>query len=253
MCFLVIEIILALGSLLFVISGISTVMHIGNCVGAFICAALFVICIKRAEFCGLVAKAWGSGAGRTAVVMISAVCLICIVAATVISVLMISAANDPPEKAVPAIVLGCHVKENGPSLMLKKRIDAACSYLKENPSAICIASGGKGDDEPCSEAQAIRDRLVECGISPERIIMEDRSVNTFQNIRNSRELLEDMGYDGEAVIITSEFHQLRAKMLARKQGMKAYSISSETYLPLLPSYWVREWFGVVHEFFIGRK
>ena len=184
---------------------------------------------------------------------IAALAVIGVITAIVISVLMIRAANNLPDEPTTVIVLGCRVKENGPSLMLQKRIDAAYDYMTENENVICIASGGQGSDEPMSEAQAIKNSLVEKGISPDRIIMEDKSENTFQNIRNSLEIFDSMGMSRKAVIITSEFHQLRAKMIASKQGLECYSKSSPTYPPLLPSYWVREWFGVLHELIIGRK
>ena len=131
--------------------------------------------------------------------------------------------------------------------MLDKRIEAAYEYLSENPDVICIASGGKGDDEPMSEAECIRQGLIRRGIAPDRIILEDKSVNTYENIRNSLAILDSIGAQRRAVIVTSEFHQLRASMISEKHGLESYSVSSRTYLPLLPSYWIREWFAVAYE------
>lgn len=250
---LISEILLAAGSLLFLVSGISTTMHIGNIIGAVLCAGLFVGLLKRAELAGAVKLLWNTGAGRTVIIIVSVLAGICVAGAIFISVMMVWAMDIPPEKPVNVIVLGCRVKDSGPSLMLEKRIDAAYEYLSCNPDAVCIASGGKGEDEPYSEARAIADGLISRGIDDHRIILEDRSANTFENIRNSRLLMEELGLPAEAVIVTSEFHQLRARLIAKKQGFTVYSKSSQTFLPLLPSYWVREWLGVAHEYLIGRK
>lgn len=243
------EILSLLFFLLFAASGIFTKFNIGNAGGMFICTAVFVLCIKRDFF----AKAFTTPVGRIIIISAAVIAVICIIAAAVISVFMISAMNNLPSDPAPAIVLGCRVKENGPSLMLENRINAAFEYLTDNPNAVCIASGGKGGDEPVSEADCIKERLTQMGIDPDRIITEDKSTNTFENIRNSLEVMDSLGMERRAVIITSEFHQLRAKMTAKKQGMEVYSKSSSTSPLLLPSYWIREWFGVMHELIIGRK
>lgn len=233
--------------LLFLISGISTKFHTGNAVGmavSLFAALLLLFPQKAAELIGRLA---GTASGRIFLAVFLLLAAVSVILAAFISVMMIKAADDPPEAPAAVIVLGCRVKENGPSLMLRKRIEAAYGYLSENPDVICIASGGKGDDEPMSEAQCIKQELARMGISPDRIICEDRSVNTYENIRNSLEIIDSLGEERRAVIVTSEFHQLRASMIAKKQGLEAYSVSSATYLPLLPSYWIREWFAVAYE------
>ena len=252
-CFLLIELVLVLLFLLFLAAAVFTKPNIGSAAGMFICALLTVILVKRSAFVSLIKTAYKTQAGKVIITAIAVLAVIGVITAIVISVLMIRATNNLPDEPTTVIVLGCRVKENGPSLMLQKRMDAAYDYMTENENVICIASGGQGSDEPMSEAQAIKNSLVEKGISPDRIIMEDKSENTFQNIRNSLEIFDSMGMSRKAVIITSEFHQLRAKMIASKQGLECYSKSSPTYPPLLPSYWVREWFGVLHELIIGRK
>ncbi len=252
-CFILLELLLAAGFVMFLSAAVFTKPNFGNITGMLCCAVLAVLCVKRTAFAAFIKRLCSSTAGRAAVAAVSAVILIGIITAAVISVLMLLSMNRLPEAPAPVIVLGCRVKESGPSLMLQKRIDAAYEYMSENESVICIASGGKGSDEPVSEAQSIKDGLVKKGISPDRIILEDKSENTFQNIRNSIEILDKLETERRAVIVTSEFHQLRAKMIASKQGLECYSKSSPTYLPLLPSYWIREWFGVLHELIVGRK
>lgn len=252
-CFCIIEIAAAGGFLLFVGAAVFTNVNLGNIVGAVMSAAVFAVCIKREFFCELLASLMANKFGRLAVTAFAVLVIIGIITAAVISVFMIGAMEHLPDEPAPVIILGCNVKESGPSLMLHRRIEAAFEYLSENETAVCIASGGQGPDEPMSEAQAIRDELVKMGIAPDRIILEDQSVNTFQNIRNSLEIMDELGLERRAVIVTSEFHQLRASIIAGKQGLESYSKSSRTSLTLLPSFWIREWFGVLHEIIIGRK
>lgn len=123
--------------------------------------------------------------------------------------------RKPPEDLDAIIVLGAKVNEDGPSGALLQRIDAACSYVLENPDTIVIASGGQGEDEPVSEAACIAahlDRLCD----PKELIIEDRSADTEQNLRNSLALLEE---DVKTVgIVTSDFHIFRSLAIARKLG-----------------------------------
>ena len=80
------------------------------------------------------------------------------------------------------IVLGAQMKPAGPSVVLKFRLDAAYEYLIENENTVCVVSGGQGANEPCTEAQGMYDYLVEKGIAPERILMEDKARHAgFEN------------------------------------------------------------------------
>lgn len=246
-------IISAAGFLLFLLSGICTSFNIGNAAGCALCGGVILLTVFHKRAAEIIRHMSGNALGRAVLAGTGAFLIVCIITGAVISVFMIRAANREISRCETVIVLGCRVKETGPSLMLQKRIEAAYGYLSENENAICIASGGQGADEPVTEAAAIKNSLVEMGIDPNRIITEERSENTFQNIRNSLEIMDSMELPRRAVIVTSEFHQLRAHILASKQGLEAGAVSSATNIFLLPSYWLREWFGVVHEIVVGRK
>ena len=113
------------------------------------------------------------------------------------------------------VILGCQVKPWGPSILLQDRINKAADYLKTHPDVTVVASGGQGPDEPMSEARAIHDALVAQGIDSQRILLEEQSVNTIQNLRCSTALLEEMGYDidGEIIVVSNGFHLTRVRML----------------------------------------
>lgn len=91
------------------------------------------------------------------------------------------------------IVLGAQVRESGPSAVLKYRLDEAVEYLEDNQETICIVSGGQGANEPYSEAEGMAQYLKEQGIDASRILLEDKSLNTEQNMEYSKALIK-MGH-----------------------------------------------------------
>ncbi len=139
------------------------------------------------------------------------------------------------------ILLGCQVKGETPSLMLQKRMDKAIEYLKENPAANCVLSGGQGPGERISEAQAMFNYMTKKGIESDRLFLEDQSKNTDENIRFSMELMQKQQLpDDQIVIATDGFHELRAGLIAKKQGVDTSPYGCQTPLWLAPGYWARE-------------
>ena len=135
----------------------------------------------------------------------------------------------------------------GPSYVLQKRLDKAIEYLNANPETKVIVSGGQGYNEPISEAEGMQGYLETAGIDPERILMEDASTNTTQNLIFSGELLDKS--EDSVVVITNNFHMFRALAIARKQGYAhVEGLSAGTYPITVPNNLLREAFGVVKDF-----
>lgn len=147
------------------------------------------------------------------------------------------------------IVLGCKVKGDKPSLSLLKRAESAYEYLKENENAVAILSGGQGADEDISEAQCMYNLLTQKGIAKNRLILEKKSTSTDENIRFSKELINE----SSVAVATSEYHQLRAKMICARYGINAYPISSKTKPTILPTFLLREAMGIVKELTVCKK
>ncbi len=151
------------------------------------------------------------------------------------------------------IIFGCQVKPWGPSILLQDRLDTALDYLEDHPDMTVVVSGGKGDDEHVSEAQCMYDYLTEHGVDGERILMEDRSVNTRENIYYSFELLAANGYDTTAdmVAVSNGFHLARIRMLWDRAG-GAYNLSTlaapSSHLPSRIWMYVREPLALVKSF-----
>lgn len=148
------------------------------------------------------------------------------------------------------IVLGAQVKENGPSAALKFRLDAAYDYLAENENTLCIVSGGQGANEPYSEAQGMYDYLTTKGISPERILMEDRSTNTSENIAFSAVFVDKE--NAKVGIVTNNFHVFRGVHLAKHQGIQnVCGIAARSNVYFQPNNMLREFFGILKDFLCG--
>jgi len=167
---------------------------------------------------------------------------------------LIFAASLPTEipNTKEALILGAHVSSEGPSPTLYSRLVAGAQYALANPDAVLIVSGGRGLDEPVSEAEAMREFLIRRGVDARRIVTEDKSHNTFENLVNTREMLSPDDNPYPITIITSEFHVCRTAMLAARAGFKPYFLPAPTPPGILPSYYSREFFGLIKSFFADR-
>ena len=137
------------------------------------------------------------------------------------------------------IVLGARVRADGPSIVLRHRLHTAADYLAANPQTRCITTGGQGPDEPESEAAAMKRYLVELGVPASRIVLENRSTTTRENLAFSRELIDPA--NATVGIVTNDFHMFRALAMARKQGLgDAVGIAAPSSRFFLPNNLLRE-------------
>lgn len=141
------------------------------------------------------------------------------------------------------IVLGAGVNGTEPLRPLTLRINYAYDYLLRNPDTKVIASGGQGFGEDISEAECIRRKLVEKGIDNSRIILEENSTSTVENLRFSKSYIDDESSVG---ILTNSFHLYRAKKIAGYEGYNdVHGLAGKTLMPMGIHYVVREFFGIV--------
>lgn len=223
------------------------IINIGNIAGALVSGLLTAVFLFYNKFCRLVSGLWESPKGKAAVIITGMISAVCLITALVISFLMIKEMNDKPEdNNTTLVVLGCQVRGNQPSLMLRHRLDAAYDYLTEHEEINVVVSGGQGYDEAVSEAQCMHDYLVSRGIDSGRIYIEDKSSDTNENIEFSKRIIEQNGLYSDITIVTDGFHQYRADVFAKRHNLRAYNISAKTQIWLVPTYWVREWFGIVY-------
>jgi uncharacterized SAM-binding protein YcdF (DUF218 family) len=156
---------------------------------------------------------------------------------------------EAPKNADYIIVLGARVKGTIPSLALQFRIDHAAEYLKQNPDTIAIASGGKGPGEDISEAESIKNELINHGINESRILLEDTSTTTYENIRFSKKLIPKNAEIG--LVVTNDFHIFRAKMIANKEGLDLSGLAAKTPIQALFKSYVREYLALTKYFILS--
>jgi len=126
-----------------------------------------------------------------------------------------------------AIVLGARVKENGePSLTLLYRLNETFQYLETYPHVKVIVSGGQGEDEPISEADFMYEYLVREGIDERRIIIENQSTSTYENLLYSKERLPKEVT--KVTIISSDFHLARAQKIAGSLDLQSDVVAAQT-------------------------
>ena len=141
------------------------------------------------------------------------------------------------------IVLGAQVYKSGPSSVLKYRLDKAAEYLEENSGTVCIVSGGRGPNEPEAEAVIMADYLEQKGVPADRIIKEEKSETTAENISNSMKYISKNATVG---IVTNNFHVMRALQTAERQGLEnAKGISAGSNAAYLPNNMLREFMAEI--------
>lgn len=159
--------------------------------------------------------------------------------------------NNPSANLDYIIVLGSQVKPSGPAVVTRMRLDRAYEYAVENPETVIIVSGGQGSNEPASEASVMKDYLISRGIDESKILMEDQSTNTSENLQFSSQLYEDLS--GSRVgIVSSNFHIFRALAIAKKCGYTDITgIPADSVLLYLPNNMIRESVGILKDFLMG--
>ena len=153
------------------------------------------------------------------------------------------------------IILGCAIRRDGtPTPLLRGRIRRAfdfekAQYEKTGKHAKFVPSGGQGSDEVISEAESMKRCLIELGVPEERIVKEDESVNTYQNMAFSKKVIErDCGSESCNIgFSTTNYHVFRGYTLAEKLGMEVKGLSAKTKLYFFPNAFIREFIGLLWE------
>ncbi|MBQ3386319.1 MAG: YdcF family protein [Eggerthellaceae bacterium] len=181
----------------------------------------------------------------------------CILAATII--LAVKAARRVPEfDRDYVLILGCQVAEDG-SLppLLRGRADRALEFAEAQveaggPEPVFVPSGGKGADEVCAEGVAIARYLISCGVPEERILIEDRSASTEENLRFSLDLIREDALargieDPKIAFSTTNYHVFRTGLLATEQGIAMEGIGAPTKSYFWINAFVREFIATLYE------
>lgn len=233
---------------MFILPVFGGVFNIGNILGAIFCCVMLFVTFGNSIFMKMVNHLRQSAGGKVLVYGVLVLFILGIAYVGFLTGLIIHADHTAPEENCTVIVLGCQVFGDHPSLMLKERILSAYDYLEEHPDVPCIVTGGKGDDEHISEAQCMYDYLVDLGISPDRIYMEDKAVNTIENIAFSKEIISENNLSTNTAIVTDIFHEYRASNIVKDAGLVYGSVPAKCTWYLLPTFYVRELIAITASF-----
>ena len=176
----------------------------------------------------------------------------CMMLGTVVADLLALRITPEPDRDF-LIVLGCGIRKDGtPTPLLRGRLDLAKSFYdrqltETGKPASFIVSGGQGPDEPRPEADAMRDYLLGQGVPGERILTEDRSTDTDENMRFSAKIIRDLLPEGRAAYFTTNYHVFRAGIKARQAGLRAPGMGAPTKWYFWPNAAVREFIGLLTE------
>lgn len=224
------------------------ILNIGNGTGIAVSLIVFLCGARMHRLGAIIEHARESRGGRLMLTLAGVVLALVIGLVVTFTALIIRALGRQPSGTETVIVLGCRVYGERPSLMLRERIDAAYEYLREHPDAVCVLSGGKGSGETISEAECMYRCLTQKGIAPERLYREDRSASTRENLKFSLEIMKENALAEDIAIVTNEFHEYRAGKVAQElMSGEISAVPSRTAWWLLPTYYVRELYGILYQ------
>ena len=175
--------------------------------------------------------------------------LLCYVECLMLSMIILGwqvAHLEPAYDKDAVIILGCMIRKDGsPTPLLAHRVKAAYDFARRQEAATgkslsFVTSGGQGKNEPRSEAAAMQDLLLSLGVPKERILLEDRSVNTLENMTFSREILEENMGQVKTAFATTNYHVLRGGIYARRVGLCSEGCAGKTRWYFWPNGFVRE-------------
>ncbi len=151
------------------------------------------------------------------------------------------------------IILGCGIRRDGtPCPLLRGRIDRALAFRdrqlkKTGKDLIFVTSGGQGSNEVISESESMKRYLISRGIPEDRILKEDRSTSTYENMKFSREKILEQAPDAKIAFSTSNYHVFRSGLFARRVKMRAVGMGADAKWYFWPNALVREFIGLLTE------
>ena len=157
--------------------------------------------------------------------------------------------NDATLEADYGLLLGCALENGQATDELLRRCERALAWMEENPGKYLVVSGGDPGNQGRTEAAVMAAWLRNHGADSDRILLEDQARDTRENLRYSKDLIQALDRETDTVaVITSEYHQTRARFLANETGQQTICISAQTPTPDRIQAAVREVFAFVKVF-----
>lgn len=165
-------------------------------------------------------------------VLLTVIVFFTTIASVLISPLEEGITRTPRGTADAGVVLGAAVwSGNKPSPVLRERVRRAWELLSDNRVQFVVLTGGHAPSEK-SEAEVGRRLLMEMGADPTRLVKEERSGSTLEQILYIRDTLQHTQDWHSFIIISDQFHLKRALEICAFNRISAQGVSSES--PLSP-------------------
>ncbi|MFD1737304.1 YdcF family protein [Bacillus salitolerans] len=158
--------------------------------------------------------------------------------------LILQKANEvPTDQADIVLILGAKLNGEEMSLSLLYRMEAALNYVSNHPFEKVIVSGGQGKGESITEARAMANYLINKGVSKEKIILEDQSTSTYENLSFSKKWINQ---HDKVLIVSNDFHLFRANIIAnRLEYQNVSTLPAKTPQIVQFKLWTREYIAVI--------
>jgi vancomycin permeability regulator SanA len=118
------------------------------------------------------------------------------------------------------VILGAAVWQGGePSPAMRRRVAAALRAARGVEGARFLPTGGVGRHAP-SEASVMARLLVEAGIEPERIVLEEQATDTLSSVARCVRILERDGDVAAVTVCTDAYHVARVRAVFRVFGVQ---------------------------------
>lgn len=171
--------------------------------------------------------------------------------------LLVGAAQTQPDPGAQAVVvLGAGLKDGKPSGTPGAPPGSGAGIPATKPLLPGRGHGGVGQGQSVSEAQAMETYLLERGLEQERILKEESSTSTLENLQNAKAILEtEAGLSPgqyRVVVVSTDFHIYRALKVAGRAGLDAQGLASRSSWYLAPNFYLREYVAVAGYWLLGR-
>ncbi|MBE6815739.1 MAG: YdcF family protein [Ruminococcaceae bacterium] len=134
---------------------------------------------------------------------------------------------DEKAPADVAIVLGAAISDGEVSPVYRERINHAITLYKEGTVDSIILTGGFGEGSYKSDSQVAKEYALSQDVPEERILIEEKSTITEENLEFSKEVMEENDLE-TAIIVSDPLHMKRAMLMAEDYNITALSSPTPT-------------------------
>ena len=149
---------------------------------------------------------------------------------------IVNATDVPNADAI--LVLGAYVLPNGiVSTMLNDRLTVGYELYEQGKAPKLLVSGDHGHKD-YDEVNSMKNFLKNKGVPSQDVFMDHAGFSTYESVYRARDIFRVH----RVIIVTQEYHLMRAIYVARALGLEAYGVASDRhdYGQVMNMYRIRE-------------